>query len=96
MHLELALVDAAGRGAIVPGMSDSRTSTNDPASEPASAEIENRAMQLAKADGLVWAARGTPENGAEDQPGVATNEDRNRYRKLAEERLEAERGLIVE
>ena len=53
-------------------------------------------MQLAKADGFTWAAPGTPEHGTEDQPGVATNKDRERYRKLAQERLEAERGLIVE
>ena len=77
-------------------MSENPVTTNDPASEPASAEIENRAMQLAKADGLVWAARGTPEHGMEDQPGVATNEDRERFRRLARERLEAERGLIVD
>ena len=77
-------------------MSDGPITTNDPASEPADAEVEHRAMELAKADGLAWAAPGTPEHGMEDQPGVATNDDRERYRKLAQERLEAERGLIVE
>ena len=77
-------------------MSDTPVTTNDPASEPADAEVEHRAMQLAKADGLTWAARGTPGHGTEDQPGVVTNEGRDRYRRLAQERLEAERGLIVE
>ena len=77
-------------------MSEDPVTTNDSASEPADAEVENRAMQLAKADGLTWAAPGTPEHGTEDQPGVATNDDRDRYRKLAQERLDAERGLIVE
>ena len=70
--------------------------TGDPASEPADAEIERRAMELAKADGLMWAAPGTPEQGAEGQLTAATTDDRLRYRKLAQERLEAERGLIIE
>ena len=77
-------------------MSDDPTTTNEPASEPASAEVEHRAIELAKADGLAWAAPGTPGQGTEGQPGAATNEDRQHYRKLAQERLEAERGLIVE
>ena len=77
-------------------MSDDPITTNDPASEPASAEVEHRAMELAKADGLAWAAPGTPEQGADGHPGAASNEDRELYRKLAQERLEAERGLIVE
>lgn len=77
-------------------MSDDPATTNDPASEPADAEVEHRAMQLAKADGLTWAAPGTPEHGTEGQASVATNDDRERYRKLAHERLDAERGLIIE
>ena len=77
-------------------MSEHPLTTDDPASEPADAEVEHRATSLAKADGLTWAAPGTPEHGTEDQPGVATNDDRERYRKLARERLEAERGLIIE
>ena len=77
-------------------MSDQPTKTDIPASEPAGAEIERRAIELAKADGLAWAAPGTPEQGAQGQPGAATNEDREKYRKLAQERLEAERGLIVD
>ena len=77
-------------------MSDDPLTLNDPASEPADAEVERRAMQRAKADGLTWAAPGTPEPGMEGQPGVATNQDRERYRKLAQERLKAERGSIGE
>ena len=77
-------------------MSDAPLTTNDPASEPGDAEIERRAVELARVDGLAWAAPGTPEQGAEGQPAAASNEDRARYRKLAEERLEAERGLIVD
>ena len=77
-------------------MSDDPITTNDPASEPADAEVEHRATELAKADGLTWAAPGTPEQGMGSQPGAATNEDRERYRKLAQKRLEAERGLIIE
>ena len=77
-------------------MADDPVTTNDPASEPADAEVEHRAMQLAEAAGLTWAAPGTPGHGTEDRPGVATNQDRERYRKLAQGRLEAERGLIVE
>ena len=38
----------------------------------------------------------TPEQGDQGQPGAATNEHREKYRKLAQERLEAERGLIVD
>ncbi|WP_237478606.1 hypothetical protein [Lichenibacterium dinghuense] len=76
-------------------MSERTSTTDDPASEPAEAEVEHRAMELAKADGLTWAAPGTPEHGAEGQPGAATNDDRDRYRRLARERLESERGLIV-
>ena len=52
-------------------------------------------MALAKADGLSWAAPGTPDQAADGHPGSATNADRDRYRKLAHERLQAERGLIV-
>ncbi len=70
--------------------------TDIPAFEPADAEIEQRAIELARADGILWAAPGTPEQGAQGQPGTATNEHRNDYRKLARERLEAERGLIVD
>ncbi len=77
-------------------MSDQPAKTDIPAFEPASAEIENRAIELAKADGIVWAAPGTPEQGAQGQPAAATNEDREKYRKLAQKRLEAERGLIVD
>ncbi|MGI3902276.1 MAG: hypothetical protein ACRYF1_17465 [Janthinobacterium lividum] len=77
-------------------MSNDPLTTNDPASEPADAEVEHRAMQLAKADGLTWAAPVTSEHGTAEQTGVATNEDREGYRKLAQERLEAERGLIVD
>lgn len=76
-------------------MSDNPTTTNDPASEPADAEVEHRAIQLAKAEGLIWACPGTPEHGTEDQPGAATNDDRDRYRRLAQELLETERELIV-
>ena len=89
-------IDAADRRAIVAGMSDEIIITNYSASEPADAEVEHRAMQLAKADGLTWAAPVVPEHGIADQTGVATNDDRERYRKLAQERLEAERGLIVD
>ena len=77
-------------------MSEDPPTTNDPASEPASAEIEHRAIELAKADGLVWAAPGTPEQGAEGHSDAATDEDRGRYRDLARQRLEAERGLMIE
>ena len=52
-------------------------------------------MALAKADGLSWAAPGTPDQAADGHPGSATNADGDRYRKLAHERLQAERGLIV-
>jgi hypothetical protein len=76
-------------------MSDEPVTTDEPASEPADAEIEHRAMALAKADGLNWAAPGTPDQAAGGHPGSATNEDRERYRKLAHDRLQAERGLIV-
>ncbi len=77
------------------GMSDEHFTTNEPASEPADADIEKRAIALAKADGVVWAAPGTPEQGAEGQPQAASNDDRERYRALAKERLEAERGLVI-
>ena len=77
-------------------MSDQPIKTDIPAFEPADAEIEHRAIELAKADGIAWAAPGTPEQGEQGQPGAATNEDREKYRKLALERLEAERGLIVD
>ena len=77
-------------------MSDEPTKTGIPAFEPADDEIERRAIELAKADGIVWAAPGTPEQGTEGQPGAATNEQRDTYRKLARERLEAERGLIID
>lgn len=70
--------------------------TDEPASEPADAEIERRAMDLAKADGLGWAAPATPDQAGSGQPGKATNADRDRYRKLAHERLQAERGLIID
>ena len=76
-------------------MSSEPLTTNEPASEPADAEVEKRAIELAKADGVTWAAPGTPEQGAEGQPGTASNDDRERYRALAKERLEAERGLII-
>ncbi len=76
-------------------MTEPRLTTDDPASDPADAEIETRAMELAKADGLAWAAPGTPEQGAEGQPGTATSDDRDRYRAQARERLQAERGLII-
>ena len=76
-------------------MSDKPLTTNDPASEPADAEIETRAMALAKADGLAWAAPATPEQGADGQPGAADNDQRELYRARARERLEAERGLII-
>ena len=76
-------------------MSDKLLTTNDPASEPADAEIEKRAIQLARADGLAWAAPVAPEQGEHDQSGVASNDDRERYRALANERLEAERGLVI-
>ena len=76
-------------------MSSKPVTTNNLASEPAESEVENRAIELAKADGLVWAAPGTPEQGAGSQIGAASNEERERYRKLARERLEAERGLII-
>lgn len=77
-------------------MSDEPITTDDPAAEPARAEVEHRAAQLAEADGLAWAAPGTPEHGTEDQPGVATADDRARYRALARERLEGERGLVID
>ena len=76
-------------------MSNEPTTTDDPASEPAEAEVEARAIELAKADGLTWAAPGTPEQGEEGQPGAASNDERERYRASARERLEAERGLII-
>ena len=78
------------------GMSEQPTKTDIPAFEPADDEIERRAIELAKAEGIVWAAPGTPEQGAQGQPGTATNEQRDTYRKLAQERLEAERGLIID
>ena len=77
-------------------MSDQPIKTDIAAFEPADAEIEQRAIELAKADGIAWAAPGTPEQGAQGEPGTATNEHRDRYRKLARERLEAERGLIID
>ncbi len=77
-------------------MSDGPIKTDIPSFEPADAEIERRAIELAKADGLAWAAPGTPEQGLDGQPGAATNDDREKYRKLAQERLEAERGLIID
>ena len=78
-----------------PGMSDEPLTTNEPASEPADAEIEKRAIALARAAGIVWAAPGTPEQGAESQAGAASKDDRTRYRAMAKERLEAERGLVI-
>ncbi len=53
-------------------------------------------MRLARVDGLTWVAPVLPGHDIEDQTGVATNEDRERYRKIAQEHLGAERGLIVE
>ena len=76
-------------------MIDEPLTTNDPASEPAEAEVEARAIELAKADGLTWAAPGTPEQGTGGQPGAASNDDRDRYRSLARERIETERGLTI-
>ena len=76
-------------------MSDKPTKTDIPAFEPAGAEIERRAIELAKADGLAWAAPGTPEQGEQGQPGAATNEDREKYRKLAQERLEEGSAMVV-
>ena len=67
-------------------MSDQPIKTDIAAFEPAGAEIEQRAIELAKADGIVWAAPGTPEQGAQGQPGTATDEHRHKYRKLAQER----------
>ena len=52
-------------------------------------------MALAKADGLTWAAPATPEQGEDGQPGAADNDQRERYRARARERLEAERGLVI-
>ena len=77
-------------------MSDQSINTDIPAFEPGDAEIEHRAIELAKADGIAWAAPGTPEQDAQGQPGAAPNEAREKYRKLAHERLEAARGLIVD
>lgn len=79
-----------------PTLSDQPTKSDISAFEPAVAEIERRAIELAKADGIVWAAPGTPEQGGQGQPGAATNEDREKYRKLPRDRLEAVRGLIVD
>lgn len=77
-------------------MSDDPVDMDDPASEPTDAEVEQRASELARADGLSWAAPGTPEQGEDGGPGSATNDDRTRYRSLARERLRAERGLIID
>ena len=74
-------------------MSDQTVKTDIPAFEPADAEIERRAIELAKADGVAWAAPGTPSKARKVSPARTTDEDQEKYRKLAQERLEAERGL---
>lgn len=77
-------------------MSDEPLNTDIPSIGPAEAEIEHRAEELAKADGLAWAAPGTPGQGDGRASNAASEDDRNRYRKLARERLEAERGLNID
>ena len=92
----VAPVNVAEKGVTVPSMSEDSITTDDPASEPVDADIEHRAMELAKADGFVWAAAGTPEQGADGQSGAASNEDREHDRKLARNHLGAKHELIVE
>ena len=64
-------------------MSEDPITTDDPASKPADAEVEQHVMELAKADGLARAAVGTPEQGGDGQSGAASNEHRECDRKLA-------------
>lgn len=67
-----------------------KTKTNISTGKPADAEVEHSAIELAKADGLAWAGPGTPAQGEQGQLSAATNKHREKYRKLAQERLDAE------